>query len=193
MRTMKHYWLPTILLIVAIALVAGCASTNKVSCSKDSGCGAPPPPPAPVADTDLSYRNEPLIDDSGAPALSFEAADPGDSDLIVRAFENAPPVIPHNVDGLLPIMIDDNQCAGCHLPDEVEDSGATSVPASHLYDFRQDRQLTGLNPANFNCTQCHTAWVDNGDLVENTFAPDFRVDDHQTSSNLIKTMNEGVR
>ena len=51
----------------------------------------------------IEYRNEPLLEDSGTPPAVFDAPDPGESQLEERSFENAPPVIPHNVDGLLPI------------------------------------------------------------------------------------------
>lgn len=195
MKTMFRRWFPVILLLAASVLIAGCTGTR--SCGEAMpACPAPPPPPAPpvpVADDDLSYRNQPLDADSFVPESTYAAADPGDSELIARAFENAPPVIPHNVEGLLPITIDENQCAGCHLPDAAADVGATPVPASHFYDIRRDRQLPDLNPANYNCTQCHTSWVDDGDLIENRFEPYFRAREKLKSSNLLEELNEGVR
>jgi len=176
-----------------------------------AGCGAkygepndtPPPPPAPepaaepaesttVTDDELSYRNEPLIEDSGTPKANFAADDPGDSELVGRAFENAPPVIPHNTEGLLPITKDENTCAECHLPDAAEDVGATPVPASHMYDMRRDKQLDGLNPANYSCTLCHAPQALDGVVVENTFDPYFRAQELKGSSNLLDTLNEGV-
>ena len=168
-----------------------------------SGCGgygnepqdAPPPPPVEpvtVADDELSYRNEPLLEDSGTPKANFDAEDPGDSELVGRAFENAPPVIPHNTEGLLPITADENTCAECHLPESAEDVGATSVPASHLYDMRRDKPLEDLNPANYNCTLCHVPQAQDGVVVENTFDPYFRTQESKTSSNLLDTLNEGV-
>ncbi len=38
----------------------------------------------------------------------------GTSTKIKRAFENAPPMIPHDTEGMLPITIDNNQCTWCH-------------------------------------------------------------------------------
>ena len=166
-----------------------------VGCSKQT---APVPqdeaPAAPVSVTDdeLSYRNEPLMDPSDTPVPSFAAADPGDAELMSRAFENSPPLIPHNTDDLLPISIGDNQCLDCHLPENAEDSGATATPASHLYDMRRDVQLTDLNPANFNCTQCHATQAEVDPLIANTFEPYFRTDEGASQSNLLDILNDGV-
>jgi cytochrome c-type protein NapB len=175
-----------ILLILGGAFAAGCAG-DKVPLAET------PPPPGPIADDDLSYRNEPLLTEAGAPKTVFAAPDPGDSALPERAFENAPPVIPHNVDGLLPITTAENACAECHLPEAAADVGATSVPASHLYDLRRDTELQGLAGANYNCTQCHTPQADTGELVENTFSPYYRAREQKERSNLLDILNEGVK
>jgi len=150
-------------------------------------------PSAGVSGDDLSYRNEPLLVEKGAPKAVFDAPDPGDSELIERSFENAPPVIPHNVDDLLPITIDENACLECHLPEEAADMGATSVPASHFYDIRRDTQLEDLAGANYHCTQCHAPQANLTDLVENTFSPYYRAKEQKERSNLLEILNEGVK
>jgi len=60
----------------------------------------------------------------------------GSSKKIDRAFQDAPPMIPHSVDGLLPITIGNNACVGCHMPAVAAAVKATPVPKSHLMDFR---------------------------------------------------------
>jgi len=55
---------------------------------------------------------------------------------IKRAFQDAPPMIPHDVTGLIPIKIGDNQCLGCHMPEVASSMGATPIPPSHFMDFR---------------------------------------------------------
>ncbi len=168
-------------IIAALVLLAGCSvETAQVTDT------------APVADDDLSYRNEPLLEETGAPQTVFDAPDPGDSTLKERSFENAPPVIPHNVDGLLPITTAENACIECHLPSEAEDAGATPIPASHLYDLRRNTQLEGLAGANYNCTQCHAPQANTEALVENTFSPYYRADAQKERSNLLDILNEGV-
>jgi len=171
------------LFLVLLVFAASCASE-----SGSNGSTA-----AAVTDDELSYRNEPLAADSGTPEVSFAAEEPGDSELVERSFENAPPVIPHSVEDLLPITIDENTCVECHLPEEAESAGATAVPASHLYDMRRDKQLATLNPANYNCTLCHAPQAKTGDLVENTFEPDYRDEARRSSSNLLESLNEGVK
>jgi cytochrome c-type protein NapB len=57
---------------------------------------------------------------------------------IKRAFQDAPPMIPHDVTGLVPITINNNQCIGCHMPEEAKNMGmgATAIPSSHFLDMR---------------------------------------------------------
>ena len=181
-------------LLIALVLLAGCSA-------KEAPVTEAPPPPLPeppaevpteVLAEELSYRNEPLLDDSGTPPTIFDAPDPGDSQLEARSFENAPPVIPHNVDDLLPITANENSCTDCHLPEDAADVGATPVPASHLFDMRNNKQLDSLNPANYNCTLCHATQANTGELVENTFEPYFRAQEAKERSNLLDTLNEGV-
>ncbi len=165
-----------------------------------SGDSAPPvqdapPPPAKaveVIDDDLSYRNEPLLTEIGAPAYVFDSPEPGEADLGERSFENSPPIIPHNVDDFLPITAAENLCTDCHLPEEAVEAEATSIPASHLYDIRRDTELQGLAGANYNCTQCHATQANTDALVENTFSPYYRAEEQKSSSNLLDILNEGV-
>ncbi len=180
-------------LLMALLCLAGCSAKEAPVTE------TPPPPETPAAlppieltDDELSYRNEPLLDDSGTPAVIFDSPDPGDSQMENRAFENSPPVIPHNTDDLLPITMDENSCIECHLPEAAADVGATSVPASHLFDIRRDKQLDSLNPANYNCTQCHAAQANTGELVGNTFEPYYRAKERKEKSNLLDTLHEGV-
>jgi cytochrome c-type protein NapB len=60
----------------------------------------------------------------------------GSGHKIKRAFQDAPPMIPHDVEGMLPITIKDNQCIGCHMPDVAASMGATPIPVSHFTNFR---------------------------------------------------------
>jgi len=61
---------------------------------------------------------------------------PGQATKFERAFVNAPPMIPHSVEGLLPITQNNNQCLGCHMPDVAKGVGATALPASHFTNYR---------------------------------------------------------
>jgi cytochrome c-type protein NapB len=66
---------------------------------------------------------------------------PGSSTKFERAYLNAPPMIPHSVDGLLPITQNNNQCLGCHMPDVSKGVGATAIPVSHFTNYRPKTEL----------------------------------------------------
>ncbi len=142
----------------------------------------------------------------------------GASTKIERAFENAPPMIPHDTEGLLPITVNNNACLGCHDPSVAKDIGATPIPKSHFTNYRPltkinkngkivkegkivkntsdietvSKPLTKLAGARFNCSQCH-APQSKGEAPKNTFKKEFRKKDSATKSNLLDIMNEGVK
>ncbi|HGZ69773.1 MAG TPA: hypothetical protein ENK74_00045 [Nitratifractor sp.] len=86
----------------------------------------------------MSYRNTDLYKEDGTtpPPVKYNAPAPGKAQRIARSFENAPPLIPHSVDGLLPITQKNNACLGCHMPDAAKASGAVAIPASHFTNYR---------------------------------------------------------
>jgi cytochrome c-type protein NapB len=144
----------------------------------------------------------------------------GTSTKIDRAFENAPPMISHDVEGMLPITIDNNQCIMCHDPAVAASMGAVPVPKTHFTDLRpitslskdgniikegkeitntsdlkvpEQKTLAHLAGARFNCTQCHAPQSNTELIVGNNFKADFRKEDEKSSSNLIDNINEGVK
>jgi len=66
----------------------------------------------------------------------FDRPAPGESQRFERAYVNAPPMIPHSVEGLLPIMQNNNQCLGCHMPETAKSMGATPIPVTHFTNYR---------------------------------------------------------
>ncbi len=154
--------------------------------------------------------------------FSYSKDAPGTSKRIERAYMNAPPMIPHSVDGLLPITRENNQCLSCHMPEVAKSMGATPIPPSHFINFRPDtkmkdgkvikegkvvgedikntsdiklakvKKLNGLYQGRFNCSQCHAPQANVKPLVENSFTPDFKDDKLKGKSNLVDVINEGV-
>ncbi len=128
---------------------------------------------------------------------------PGSSTMHDRAFQDAPPMIPHSLEGLLPVTINNNSCLGCHDPAIAPLMEATAIPKSHFIDFRPKHNFDGktftksidnmknetsvkptskLVGARFNCTQCH-APQSNGNLaVESTFEANYTRLDGPTKS-----------
>lgn len=143
----------------------------------------------------------------------------GASTKIKRAYENAPPMISHDVEGMLPITIDNNQCIMCHDPMLAESMGATAIPKSHFTNFREDvnidkkgqlqrdgkvvangsdlktiiKPLDHLSNARFNCSACHAPQSQSEIVPENNFVTEFRSSDLNDKSNLLDVIKEGVK
>lgn len=164
--------------------------------------------------TDLYSENTTVGDKT-----QYGTAAPGTATKYERAFDNAPPMIPHDTEGLLPITTNNNACLGCHMPEVAPSVSATPLPKSHFASFRPTtsiaddgriakegkevdntsdfmtiaKGLDHMDQARFNCTQCH-APQSTGDLVvENNFRPDFQSEEMKTGSSLLDTLNTGVK
>ena len=143
----------------------------------------------------------------------YGKAAPSTSKVITRAFQDAPPMIPHDVEELLPITVNNNQCISCHTPGVAESLGALPFPASHTTNFRPTHKFDGekfeksidnmkneisiqethqLSSARFNCSQCHAPQSE-GQLVENTFTPEYTSEDGTKKSHWQgSTLTEGL-
>jgi len=136
---------------------------------------------------------------------------------IKRAFQDAPPMIPHDVEGLLPITINNNQCVSCHAPEVAPSMGALPYPKSHMTDFRPTTSMSKsgkivkngkeidntssdtleyvtvkdtngkLAGARFSCTQCHAPQSTGKLAVENTFEAVYSDKDGDTKSAWVGT------
>ena len=91
-----------------------------------------------ITEASLGLRKVDLYsEDSVKPSVTNYGKDyAGGSTKIERAFQDAPPMIPHDTEGMLPIKIGNNQCVGCHMPEVAKSMGATPIPVSHLTNFR---------------------------------------------------------
>jgi len=94
-----------------------------------------------VTEAELGLRKTDLYkeaaDTEGVQA-KFDAPAPGSGTRYERAYVNAPPMIPHSVDGLLPITKSNNACLGCHMPAVAASVKATPIPPSHFTNFRPE-------------------------------------------------------
>ena len=137
----------------------------------------------------LENENKIVLDN-----VNYNETQPGESALVERSFENAPPLISHSIEGMLPITTDNNSCLSCHDKSIAKDVGATPAPATHYYDFRKNKS-TGdtISDTRFSCDQCHIALSNAQPLVKNNFKADFKDENSKKSSNLFDVMNEGVK
>ncbi len=204
----------TIALAAATLLLVGCNGANsepaKTPVKTDT---APKEVVKPVLDeTKLGYRKADLLDEDAVvpPPVEYTDAAPGTSKRFKRAYQDAPPMIPHSVEGLLPITKDNNQCLGCHMPDVAPAVGATPIPVSHFTNFRPQTKVEGdkilkngkpivntsdpdlknvsikktnhLIPARFNCSQCHAPQAKNALVDKNEFKPVYTAKDGEFRS-----------
>jgi len=149
-----------------------------------------------ISEESLGLRKVSLFEEDKAVAprkTAYSTAYAGGSQKINRAFQDAPPMIPHDTTGMLPIKINDNQCKGCHMPDVASSMGATPIPPSHFTNFRPSSSyaVKGINTssekqahisikkvnklvgARFNCSQCHAPQSDTPLAVKNNFKPQY--------------------
>ncbi len=190
--------------VSAFVLLTGCGGSVAASENQADVKNAAANVVKPVlSDRQLSYRNQDLEDESTVvpPKVTYSEAAPGTAKRIPRAYQDAPPMIPHSVDGLLPITKDNNQCLGCHMPDVAKSVGATPIPPSHFVNFRPKTEAKGgvifkngkpvkntsdehlgnvsikkenhLYQGRFNCSQCHAPQANVKPLVGSTFKPEY--------------------
>jgi len=148
------------------------------------------------SEEDIGIRHESLYDETKAMPSHGEygKAEAGTSKLLGRAFENSPPLIPHDLTGMLPVVETNNACLNCHMPENAGAIGATPMPKSHFFDIDTGKDLKGtLDGKRYPCMQCHVPQVNIPEAIKNTFKADFRTKKSKTSSNLLDTLNEGVK
>jgi cytochrome c-type protein NapB len=167
-----------------------------------------------ITEANLGYRgtNDLLKEDVIPPKVEYHSAAPGTSKKFPRAFQDAPPMIPHDTTGMLPITKDNNQCIQCHMPEVAASMGATPIPVSHFTNFRPKTAVKGdkiikngkvvkntsseklanvsievnknheLYKGRFNCSQCHAPQATNNLVDESRFTPVYTSPDGATKS-----------
>jgi cytochrome c-type protein NapB len=112
-------------IVAAIAILfAGCATTYT-----EESLG--------LRKTDLYTEGAETVGEK----TNYSKVSAGSGQFINRAFENAPPMIPHDVKGMLPIKIGNNACLSCHTPEVAAAVNATPFPASHMTNYRPDTSI----------------------------------------------------
>ena len=183
--------------VLAILFAAGCGAAQKAKV---------------VHESELGYG-----DRGTPPPVEYSKAAPGTSKKFERSYQNAPPLIPHSIEGLVPITLNNNACLGCHMPSVAKSMGATPMPPTHFKDFFFDTKkklikqklyedvvaykarLTlmakkeDIAPQRYNCVQCHVPQANAKPLVANTFKPDYKNPEAKHKSFLNQELMEGVK
>ncbi len=197
---MKFKKLVGISTVMAMLFAAGCGAATASKSGKV------------VSESELGYG-----DQGTPPKVEYSKAAPGTAKRFQRSYENAPPLIPHSIEGLVPITLNNNACLGCHMPSVAKSMGATPMPPTHFKDFFFDTKkklikqklyedvvaykarLTlmakkeDIAPQRYNCVQCHVPQANAKPLVANTFKPEFRNPENKHRSTLNKNLMEGVK
>lgn len=158
-----------------------------------------------IDDDSIGLRKVDLLsEEKAAPdETKYGTSQPMSGYKIERAYQNAPPMIPHDVEGMLEITPDNNMCIGCHDVSVAASMNATPIGKSHYIDFRPKHKLEGdnfvkstddmknevsikpievISNARFNCTACHAPQSTGGLAVENTFKANYTRKDGKTHS-----------
>lgn len=126
-----------------------------------------------IRDADLGLAKGSVFEVPTPPVAAVNSSDPGDLPLVPRAFDTAPPRVPHAVLDFMPIRRDENWCVDCHMSDwrAPQEGEPTPIPASHYVDLRIGSGEIGdrIVGARWVCVSCHVAVTDAPLLVENTF------------------------
>ena len=195
-----------IVLVLVVVVIAASLLYNKLSQKEGDGFGAKYE--GAIDDTKAGLYDVTVEDNSYVDLnISYENnATAGTSTKIERAFENAPPMIPHDTEGMFPIVADSNMCLSCHDKAIAEAMQADmpnlkAIPASHYFSIRKEADTgdtaaaeTGdiVSNERFNCDQCHVVQTDAKPLVRNLFQADFLSEDSKGASNFKDTYRQGV-
>ena len=150
--------------LVLLALAAGCAGATVRTAA----------PSAPVPDASLGLAKGSVFEVLTPPAVTEEDSSPGEKGVRPRPFAGAAPVVPHGIQGFLPITPRENACVACHGEAKVKKAGEpTPIPPSHYTDFTRRPPVQGerMSGARWVCTACHVQQTDAKPIMGNRFQP----------------------
>jgi cytochrome c-type protein NapB len=125
-------------------------------------------------DDKMGLSKTSVFDDPAPATFEYPGTAPAKAEALPRAYDGAPPQVPHRIDKYLPITAEDNQCLDCH--DEPARIGKpavkgkpTPMPVSHY--VKADDGSLKRSGARHACVQCHVPQAGVGELVGNSFNP----------------------
>jgi cytochrome c-type protein NapB len=133
-----------------------------------AGCSPGGPQSQGLTAEDIGLSASDVFDTPDPESPQPDSSDPGEGDAVARAFDGAPPAIPHAIDDFLPITRDENGCLMCHTDADM----APVVSESHYIDLRNKPgevrdEIAGARQV---CVSCHVPLTDAPLLRENHFS-----------------------
>lgn len=122
-----------------------------------------------LSDDAIGLSKTSVFDDPVPPEFAYSTLNPKESGVLPRAYEDAPPQIPHRVDKFLPITVKLNKCLECHDdPDAIghkKKGKPTAMPESHYVKAGEPEMAKGRHF----CSLCHVPQAEVKILVGNDF------------------------
>jgi cytochrome c-type protein NapB len=130
-------------------------------------------PPAAMPAAGLGLEKGPVLATPVPPELSVNDSAPGAAPLPRASYPGVSPVIPHGIDGMVPITPRENACLACHGTATKEKGAPTPIPASHYVDLRNAPERAGakVSDTRYVCVSCHVEATSRKPLVGNDFKP----------------------
>jgi cytochrome c-type protein NapB len=132
----------------------------------------------------LYFRDSSLESLAKQELATFPNTDAGESKNLERAFPDAPPQIPHTLEDMLPITLEENECLDCHDPENAIGKEDVPLPKSHFRHAvmgkgeKNDPMVSivkgyekgdEINGARYGCMMCHAIRSGNARVIGNSF------------------------
>jgi cytochrome c-type protein NapB len=109
--------------LAAVAILTGCNQTNTTK--NEAASKVVTVTGVRKSNVNKGSENLPVV------TYTNQAPIPGQVKPFKKSFVTAPPMIPHSVEGMVPITIKNNMCLNCHMPQNAKSiSGCTPLGAS---------------------------------------------------------------
>lgn len=123
-----------------------------------------------IPDDAIGLSKTSVYDVPDPSVVKYGGGDPGSNKRIAKSYYTAPPMIPHNTNGMVPIKRNSNLCKDCHVQpaligQKIEAGMPVPAPESHYVNVKKGQLYMGR----WNCTQCHRPQAKVDVLVQNTF------------------------
>jgi cytochrome c-type protein NapB len=159
----------------SVAFLVCCAAAFALAAAEPAR--APAPPGKEVEDgLDVPFREVEILSTAPQAQEVYIETAPGESKNLERAYPGAPPQVPHEMESMLPITGESNDCLECHLPENATEKKDVPTPKSHferpivgeskpgeamvtvVKGYEKQKELLG---SRYHCNMCHVPQATN--------------------------------
>jgi cytochrome c-type protein NapB len=127
---------------------------------------------AQIDDDKIGLSKTSVFDDPAPAVFNYPDTPPSSAQPLPRAWDGAPPQVPHKIDAFVPITTGKNLCVNCHdKPGMIGKKKVKGIatPMSEAHYVKADDGKLARSGGRYTCTQCHTPQAQVNDLITNTF------------------------